>query len=269
MESLKISTSFYPKNNKIVIVQLGGYIDQSNSGQVEKVISDILKSGKQRIVFDFGDLIYMSSAGWGIFVGEIKTVREHGGDIKIAGMSPEIYEVFQMLEFFHIIEDYATITDAIESFPDETPITEVKIKNNKDNYSNNKILVKSQVLSNIIDENQEETIVINDVDENRNIKEQKIFTVEEKMKHDYERQYTEKFHATGDEPKINFAKLPLTEKIKKVVATYPLLSIFQIQKMLGHEKFGFTKINLFQLYRTLKILNLDSKVKRYRYYRST
>ncbi len=117
MEGLKIKTNFYVNNNDIIIVELGGYVDQTNSAEVEKVISDILKSGKRKIIFDLSELVYMSSAGWGIFVGEIKTVRDQEGDIKLAAMTPEVYEVFQMLEFYHIIQDYVTVQEAVASFP--------------------------------------------------------------------------------------------------------------------------------------------------------
>ena len=49
MEGVKIKTNFYTKNKEIVIVELGGYIDQTNSRQVEKVINDIVKTEKLKI----------------------------------------------------------------------------------------------------------------------------------------------------------------------------------------------------------------------------
>ena len=70
------------------------------------------------------------------------------------------------------------------------------------------------------------------------------------------------------EVSIDLSKLPLTEKIKKIVAVYPLLSIRQICKMLKHDKFGSVKISLLKLYRMLRLLNLHTKKNRYRYYRS-
>ena len=68
--------------------------------------------------------------------------------------------------------------------------------------------------------------------------------------------------------KINAARLPLNEKIKRIISDTPLISLFQIQKELRQTKYGETKINLIKLYNILKTLNLNSKEKRYRYYRS-
>ena len=70
------------------------------------------------------------------------------------------------------------------------------------------------------------------------------------------------------EEKLNMGSLPVQEKIRKIVAEFPLLSTRQIKKMLRHEDFGRHKIGFFKLRSVLKELNLESKAKRYRYYRS-
>jgi anti-sigma B factor antagonist len=59
---------------------------------------------------------YISSAGWGIFIGEIKEIRNHGGDLKLAGMVPDVYEVFQLLEFQSILDAFPTTEEAVRAF---------------------------------------------------------------------------------------------------------------------------------------------------------
>jgi hypothetical protein len=67
---------------------------------------------------------------------------------------------------------------------------------------------------------------------------------------------------------VNLARLPLNEKIKQIISETPLISILEIQKELRQTKYGSSQIGIFKLYRTLKTLNLNTKEKRYRYYRS-
>ncbi|MBN2366991.1 MAG: hypothetical protein JXL67_12545, partial [Calditrichaeota bacterium] len=67
---------------------------------------------------------------------------------------------------------------------------------------------------------------------------------------------------------LNLAYLPLQEKIRKIVAKFPLISVRQLKKMLKHEDFGRERVNYIRLYRVLRELNLDTRAKRYRYYRS-
>jgi hypothetical protein len=59
---------------------------------------------------------YISSAGWGIFISEIREIREHGGDLKLAGMVPDVKEVFDLLEFENILQAYTDSDLAVASF---------------------------------------------------------------------------------------------------------------------------------------------------------
>ena len=72
--------------------------------------------GQNEVVVDLKDVDYISSAGWGIFIGEIKDIRHRGGDLKLSGMVGDVYEVFQLLEFHSILQAYDTSEEAISSF---------------------------------------------------------------------------------------------------------------------------------------------------------
>jgi anti-sigma B factor antagonist len=234
MDELSIKKYFSPGVNDVIIVKLTGYVDHSNSRHVEQVISEILNSGKIKIIFDFSELVYMSSAGWGVFVGEIKTVREKGGDIKLASMTAEVSEVYQILEFFHIIDDYTSINDALKSF------------------GKNSELEKAAVASKETVESDEEPI-------------NKLLELSGVEPHMGEK--PQKSDVTSSQ-NINVARLPLNEKIKRIVSETPLISILQIQKELRQTEYGATQIGILKLYRTLKTFNLNTKENRYRYYRS-
>lgn len=119
MEQVQIDSKFADKHGEIMVVELGGHIDQSNSYQLQKMFDNIIQSGCFKVIVDFTKLYYMSSAGWGVFIGEIKRFRDNSGDIKLASMNPDIYDVYQMLEFYHILEDYTTVQEAALSFKTE------------------------------------------------------------------------------------------------------------------------------------------------------
>ena len=71
---------------------------------------------------------------------------------------------------------------------------------------------------------------------------------------------------TNDEASLK--EYPLVEKIKRAVLESPISGIRGVQKKLKTEKFGFVRIGWFRLRSILKTLNLETKEKRYRYYRS-
>ena len=62
-------------------------------------LQNLIDEGKYKIVVNFNELSYISSAGLGVFMGFIETIREQEGDIKLSSMSPKIFRVFDLLGF--------------------------------------------------------------------------------------------------------------------------------------------------------------------------
>ncbi len=102
----------------VSVLRVSGYLDTTTAGELEKAVFSLVDRGHYRIVIDLGGVDYISSAGWGIFIGEIKAIRNHGGDLKLAGMVGDVHEVYQLLEFHTIIEAFPTVAEAEASFGD-------------------------------------------------------------------------------------------------------------------------------------------------------
>ncbi len=116
MEGIQISVEKTGQRNNISIIKVGGYIDTTTSSELEHVLSKLLKEGSYSIIIDLADVDYVSSAGWGIFISEIKGIREKGGDLKLVRMIPEVYEVFELLEFHYILKAFDSLEEAIKDF---------------------------------------------------------------------------------------------------------------------------------------------------------
>jgi anti-sigma B factor antagonist len=100
----------------VAILQVSGYLDTTTAGELENALYGLLKRGQYKIVIDLAGITYISSAGWGIFIGEIKEIRSNGGDLKLAGMIGDVHEVFQLLEFQSILESYPDTESAVNAF---------------------------------------------------------------------------------------------------------------------------------------------------------
>jgi anti-sigma B factor antagonist len=100
----------------VVVLKLHGIVDSGTAQFLEDKFNDLVASNNVRIVADLGDVNYISSAGWGIFVGEIKGIRQRSGDIKLASMHPDVREVFDLLEFNTLLKPYATKEEALSVF---------------------------------------------------------------------------------------------------------------------------------------------------------
>ncbi|UCF04612.1 MAG: STAS domain-containing protein [bacterium] len=116
MEDINIAFSRPEDNPDVSIVSVDGYIDTTTASELEESLKRLLSKGRFNIVIDLGGVNYISSAGWGIFISEIKKIRENGGDLKLAKMVADVYEVFELLEFQTILESFDSLDDAVGSF---------------------------------------------------------------------------------------------------------------------------------------------------------
>ncbi len=259
MDTIKIDSKFADKNGEIMVVELEGYIDQSNYHKLQKIFDDIMNSGCYKIIVDFEKLDYMSSAGWGVFVGEVKRFRDNKGDIKLVRMHDDVYDVFHLLEFYHILEDYSSIQDAAAQFDTQSVFIDL-VEDKKD-------VVRSEESVDAVDSEVDEIdISIDDMDGagfvDKSIPPSNSVIIEGTPVP------KSALKIESIQKKKKLSDLPIHEKIKRIIAQNPLLTTRGIKKVLRHEQFGRTKIGFFRLRRLLKSMDLNTKDKRYRYYRS-
>ena len=82
-------------------IKLNGQIDSTNAALVEKDIMAQLKAQDDSVViFDASDLEYISSAGLRVLL----RVRKSYSDMRITGVKPEIYEIFDMTGFTEMMQ---------------------------------------------------------------------------------------------------------------------------------------------------------------------
>jgi anti-sigma B factor antagonist len=118
VDGIVVSVIPSSNSNKVSILSVSGYLDTTTASELESALLGLIRKGMCRVVVDLSGVNYISSAGWGIFIGEIKEIRSHGGDIKLAGMIGEVREVYQLLEFHSILEDFDTTDEAVAAFGD-------------------------------------------------------------------------------------------------------------------------------------------------------
>lgn len=103
-------------NRGVSVLRVAGYVDTTTSPELERRLQALLREKRYHIVVDLSRVEYISSAGWGIFISEIREIREHGGDLKLAGMVADVREVFDLLEFENILQSFSDSDLAVDSF---------------------------------------------------------------------------------------------------------------------------------------------------------
>jgi anti-sigma B factor antagonist len=97
-------------------VYLQGYLDAHTAPSLENTFLNLIESQKYKIVVNFKDLAYISSAGLGVFMAFIEKVRDNKGDIKLTSMTDKVYNIFDLLGFPLLYEIYNSEEDAVKKF---------------------------------------------------------------------------------------------------------------------------------------------------------
>lgn len=100
--------------NGVTIIPLEGRLDGNNASVAEQAFLQLLAEGKQRFIFDFTNLQYISSAGLRVILVAAKKLRASKGQMVCACLGEQVYDVFEMSGFTTILEMAATREEAMQ-----------------------------------------------------------------------------------------------------------------------------------------------------------
>lgn len=100
----------------VSVIDVKGYLDAHTAPELEGVFNKLLNQKQYQVVVNFNDLKYISSAGLGVFMAYVETMRDNKGDIKFSNMKENVYNIFDLLGFPILYEFYKEENDAIQKF---------------------------------------------------------------------------------------------------------------------------------------------------------
>lgn len=100
------------EQDRVKMIKCSGHIDSDNYQQLSNIVDGIFKSGFFKIVMDLADIKYISSAGWGIFVGNLRKAETGGGSIRLACMQESVKEVYNLLNLDNLLLEFKTVKEA-------------------------------------------------------------------------------------------------------------------------------------------------------------
>jgi anti-sigma B factor antagonist len=117
----EFSTAITDKGD-ISVINLSGYLDAHTAPTLENNFTDLIDQSKFKIVVNFEQLAYISSAGLGVFMAYIEKIRDNSGDIKLTNMNDKVYNIFDLLGFPLLYEIYKTENEALNKFKESDEV---------------------------------------------------------------------------------------------------------------------------------------------------
>src|SRR3989339_233658 len=102
----------------VSVIDVKGYLDAHTAPELENIFNKLLDERQFKVVVNFDELKYISSAGLGVFMAYVETMRENKGDIKFTNMKENVYNIFDLLGFPILYEFYKEEKEAVHKFND-------------------------------------------------------------------------------------------------------------------------------------------------------
>ena len=94
------------------LVSLSGQLNSGNSANAEDEILRLISEGNTKLLLDFTNLDYISSAGLRVVLVTAKRIKAERGRLILFGMQPQVREVFEISGFLNILDVVENRADA-------------------------------------------------------------------------------------------------------------------------------------------------------------
>lgn len=97
------------------VFKLNGRLDSNTAMNFEQKLFESIENGAQRLILDFQDLDYISSAGLRVILKATKSLKNADGKLVLCSMQDYVKEVFEISGFDSFLPIEATLDDAVNA----------------------------------------------------------------------------------------------------------------------------------------------------------
>ncbi len=122
---IKMQTSIREIGDVVVLDVSGRITLGEGNVMLREIVRELAEKGNRRIVLNLAEVNYIDSSGLGELVKTHTTIRNKGGELKLASLSNRVHDLLEMTKLsavFDIQKDEAT---ALQSFSGKDPVQAV------------------------------------------------------------------------------------------------------------------------------------------------
>ena len=79
-------------------------------------LHDLRAEGARNVVVDLGGVRHMNSSGLGMLIGALTSVRNAGGDLRLAALGSRVQTLLSVTKLLGVFQTFETADDALASF---------------------------------------------------------------------------------------------------------------------------------------------------------
>ena len=111
----------YPENvikairhhDQDVIIELAGEIDMKCSAKIKDKFKEIFRRKPHSVIVDMTEVKFMDSSGLAVLVGALKQSRINNSKLKLAGLTKDVRDIFEICRLETIFQFFDTTDEAL------------------------------------------------------------------------------------------------------------------------------------------------------------
>jgi len=101
----------------VTVLDIGGRITLGEGNvMLREIVRDLADKGNKRVILNLGEVLYMDSSGVGELVKTYTTIRNKGGELKLANLNKRVHDLLQMTRLSSVFDIQEDEASAIKSF---------------------------------------------------------------------------------------------------------------------------------------------------------
>ena len=105
--------------NCVVITLKGNVMGGPDGAKLHDALHELKEDGKTNVVADLSKVKFMNSSGLGMLISAMTTLRNAGGDLRLANVADRIQSLLVITKLITVFKHYDSVDDAAASFEDE------------------------------------------------------------------------------------------------------------------------------------------------------
>lgn len=99
-----------------VMIVKGKLMGGPETISVHDQVKGLIEQGRKKVVIDLSHVAWMNSSGLGTMMGCLTSLKNAGGDLKLAGVTEKVKSLFMITKLITIFETYDTADEAVAAF---------------------------------------------------------------------------------------------------------------------------------------------------------
>lgn len=101
----------------VTVIHLNGdVLGGPDATQLNDRLHQLVSGGNLKIVLDLAGVSFMNSSGLGMLIGGLTTMKNAGGNLKLANPAERIQSLLVITKLSSLFSSYKSVEEAVESF---------------------------------------------------------------------------------------------------------------------------------------------------------